>query len=110
MSPSRVTRWREEGRLVIVTLPRHLVVLNESDEARLEPPWARTDIIVEARHRGLPPRTATPDDVSAALLRPGEADLFVQRHWWGPSRTHSLEVCSGVTTLGSSISDRGTRP
>jgi replicative DNA helicase len=90
MTAHRVARYGAEAFLVIVTLPRHLVVRGDGDEAPIDPLWGRVaDVIVEVRHRHLPPRTSPTalDEESAPVLRPGEADLVVRHHRWGPVRT-----------------------
>lgn len=85
MTPSRAAQLAEHGCFVAVTLPRHEVLDGQGDHAPLAAHWGRvSDVVVEVRTRtlgdgGTPHRPAD--------LRPGEADLVIHRHRWGPTRT-----------------------
>lgn len=82
VSASTVESWRDSGLFVLLSLPRHLVMTNPTDEADLDFAWARAaDLILEVRHRGL----------SGRQVRPGEADFFIHRNRWGPPRILSVQ-------------------
>ncbi len=77
VTPAMASTWADTGMLVILTFPREKILLGNDDEAPLDPSWARVcDVVLEVRHRGLLPREG----------RPGEADLVVHHHRWGPTR------------------------
>jgi replicative DNA helicase len=79
-SAERVARLAQAGRLVVLTLPRHLMVHGDHEDADLRPDWARVaDVVLEVRSRGL-----TPGDPDG---RAGEADLTVLKHRRGPTAT-----------------------
>jgi replicative DNA helicase len=80
MSATRAAQYAASGMLVVVTMPRHLMVFGEEDDAPLDPAWARVaDVVLEVRHRSLP--------TAADRLRPGEADLLLLKNRWGVPRT-----------------------
>lgn len=73
-APSRIAAFAQEGMVVVLTLPRHRVVL----DGGVDPRWAEVaDVIVDIDR---------PDLLSATSLRPGEADLHILRNRWGPTR------------------------
>lgn len=74
-SPERLGGFAAQGALVIVTLPRHQVI----DRHGISPDWAQVaDHILEIDR---------PDILDVHSLRPGEADLHLQRNRWGPQFT-----------------------
>jgi replicative DNA helicase len=94
MTPARAAAYAASGMLVVVTLPRERVLADPHDESRVLPEWARvSDAILEVRHRGLPPSdgaAAWEGDPRYLTTRPGEADLLMHRHRWGPTRDLTL--------------------
>ena len=91
LTPAMAAGYAASGMVVILTLPRDQVLLGAGDEAPLEPTWARVcDVIVEVRRRGLLPIGVGAHESAHrpwAASRPGEADLVLHRHRWGPART-----------------------
>jgi replicative DNA helicase len=82
-TPEWAAKCAAAGTLVILSLPRHLVALGDSDEAPLEPAWARAaDVIVDVRHLGL----------RDGVIRPGEAELVVLKNRWGYLRTVCIMI------------------
>ena len=80
--PERVASLAQRGALVIVSLPRHLVVHDNSDHQYLDPAWASVaDVVIEVRQAMWP---------GSDGLRPGEADLHVFRNRWGPTLTATV--------------------
>ena len=73
-----IPQWSQQGSLVVVSLPRHLLLQDPEIDADLDPTWtAVADVIVEVRHLGL--RSTDPN-----RIRIGEADLTMLRHRHGP--------------------------
>lgn len=80
LTPERLTEYAASGLFVAISLPRHKVMTDETDEADLNPAWARAaDVVMEVRHRGLP--------TLPGQCRPGEADLHIRQNRWGYIRT-----------------------
>lgn len=82
LTPSWVARCAAAGQFVLVSLPRHLVLMTSDRESDLDPTWAGVaDAAMEIRTRGL-----TDGD-----LRPGEAELTLHYNRWGYLRTLPME-------------------
>lgn len=82
-SPEKVTGLAQAGCLVVLTLPRHLMVHGQHEDADLDPGWAgMADVVLEVRSRGL-----APDDPDR---RAGEAELTVLKHRRGPTATATV--------------------
>lgn len=74
LTPARVAAWAATGLFVLVSLPRHEVLVTPDREADLVPTWAGVaDVVMEIRSRGL----------NNAVLRPGEAELRLHYNRWG---------------------------
>jgi hypothetical protein len=83
VSPDRVASFARQGTLVVMSMPRHLLVLGEGKDRFLDPAWARVaDVVAEMRQ-------ADRYDVQDSP-RPGEADFYVIKNRWGPTRSVSV--------------------
>lgn len=78
MFPQRTAALTARGHLVVLTLPRDRVVLDDG----IDPMWADVaDFILDIDR---------PDLLERTSLRPGEADLHLLRNRWGPTQSRSV--------------------
>ena len=77
--PNRVATLARRGGLVILSMSRHALLGDDADQFLAEE-WARiADVVIEVRQADWP--------ISRPTTRPGEADLFVLKNRWGPTRS-----------------------
>ena len=104
LNPVRVREYAKAGKFVLVSLPRHRVMVRDAAED-LDPGWARVaDVVVEVEHRGVG---------SSGDPRPGEADLHVRYNRHGHLRTIGVQHQAHFSRfldggVGSSASSHST--
>ena len=78
--PAALQALTRDGAFVCVTLPRHLVALDDSEVPDLDPAWARAaDLVLEVRTHNLTSRPGRD--------RAGEAEISILKNRHGPLYT-----------------------
>lgn len=82
VTPEWAAACATAGKFVLISMPRHRVMVSTDQEADLDPAWAQVaDVILEVRRRGLANRSH----------RPGEAELDLHYNRWGYVRTTAAQ-------------------